>query len=167
VGVLNNAGDDKRFCGSGMVPTYNTMLCDMENPPVPGAEPYDTDYQQYTSQDAPYVCDAVAQAGYWYGQGYSLISGNCLDAVYNILTGYGVDGMSNPSNVPVPNTLESGPFGPWALSFSAPGSGMWVFFYILTSRLVFSLPRDNAYVDLSGPTVCIHPEIYCTLSNFQ
>ena len=122
-----NPGDNNGFwIRNG---TYNNMLCDMENPPVPNVPPYDTNYKKYTSQETPHICDAVAQAESIYGQGYNLIqfgnaAGNCLDAVYLILTSYGVDGMQNPSNVPAPNNwyakLDA---STWALtSFSTPSN---------------------------------------------
>jgi hypothetical protein len=80
--------------------TLTDMLCAFSSPPF-GA-PYDRAYKT-TTAISPSICSAVQKAEGLFGAGYLLAQlgnaeGNCLNAVYDVLTAYGALGMNSPSN---------------------------------------------------------------------
>lgn len=84
--------------------------------------PY-TQYKTYVVQN-PIVCTATSIAENLYGQGYFVFFNNCLNAVYNVLSAYGVvftGGAAGPSFEWCPGSwFNVLPSNNWAGPFSIP-----------------------------------------------
>jgi hypothetical protein len=71
-------------------------------------KPYN-EYRMRSRIQSPSVCDAVRFAENLYSVGYSALGNNCLDAVYNVLSVYGV--TFPPGIDPGDTWCPSGPLG--------------------------------------------------------
>jgi hypothetical protein len=86
-------GDDNGFWMT--TGTLQEMMATFLNPSASGfhgallAKPYNQ--YRYTIVEGPSVCNAVNTANGLYSSGYSALGNNCLDAVYNVLSDYGVN----------------------------------------------------------------------------
>jgi hypothetical protein len=113
--------------------SQNDMFCTMKKPPIGSDTAYDNGYKVFTNAELPNACGAISTAEGVYKSGYALLMGNSLDAVFHVLTAYGVTGISLPNDQIFPNT--------WYDSLD---------------------PNTFVAKNISTPTGCTYPVVTCS-----